>query len=35
LPVAVVMSGGYGRQIQDTVDIHFATVELALTLSRA
>ena len=28
LPVAVVMAGGYARQIQDTVDIHLATVRL-------
>jgi acetoin utilization deacetylase AcuC-like enzyme len=26
LPVAVVMSGGYASPIEDTVDIHFATV---------
>ena len=30
LPVAVVMSGGYGRDIRDTVDIHAATVGAAL-----
>ncbi len=30
IPVAVVMSGGYGRDINDTVDIHTATVNLAL-----
>jgi len=29
LPVAVVMSGGYGRDVQDTVDIHFQTVKIA------
>lgn len=29
LPVAVVMSGGYGRDVQDTVDIHFRTVKIA------
>ncbi|HZR02918.1 MAG TPA: histone deacetylase [Burkholderiales bacterium] len=29
VPVAVVMAGGYARCIEDTVDIHFATVELA------
>ncbi|HSM60127.1 MAG TPA: histone deacetylase, partial [Longimicrobiales bacterium] len=28
-PVAVVMSGGYGRDVTDTVDIHFATVRAA------
>ena len=31
LPVAIVMSGGYGRDIRDTVEIHAATVGLALT----
>lgn len=30
LPVAVAMAGGYARQIQDTVDIHFQTVSCAL-----
>lgn len=39
LPVAVVMAGGYGRQIEDTVAIHFQTVciaaELAEELRRA
>jgi hypothetical protein len=29
LPVAIVMAGGYGRDIADTVDIHFQTVQLA------
>lgn len=29
VPVAVVMSGGYGRDVNDTVDIHFATVRAA------
>jgi acetoin utilization deacetylase AcuC-like enzyme len=29
VPVAVVMGGGYAAQVQDTVDIHFATVRLA------
>jgi acetoin utilization deacetylase AcuC-like enzyme len=29
LPVVVVMAGGYGREIADTVDIHFQTVQLA------
>lgn len=29
-PVAAVMAGGYGRRIQDTVDIHFETVRIAL-----
>jgi acetoin utilization deacetylase AcuC-like enzyme len=29
LPVAVAMAGGYGRNIADTVDIHFSTVQIA------
>jgi acetoin utilization deacetylase AcuC-like enzyme len=29
LPVAVAMAGGYGRNVSDTVDIHFSTVEIA------
>ena len=34
LPLAVVMSGGYGKDIQDTVDIHFETVRLAAVYAR-
>jgi acetoin utilization deacetylase AcuC-like enzyme len=30
LPTAVTMAGGYARNVQDTVDIHFQTVLLAL-----
>lgn len=30
LPVAVVMGGGYGHIVADTVEIHFQTVQLAL-----
>ncbi len=30
LPVAVAMAGGYARNILDTVDIHFQTVDCAL-----
>ena len=30
LPIAVTMAGGYARQVQDTVDIHFQTVLAAL-----
>jgi acetoin utilization deacetylase AcuC-like enzyme len=30
LPVAVTMSGGYARDVQDTVDIHFQTVQAAV-----
>jgi acetoin utilization deacetylase AcuC-like enzyme len=33
LPVAVVMAGGYARPIQDTVDIHFQTVRIAVDFS--
>lgn len=29
LPVAVAMAGGYGRNVSDTVDIHFSTVQIA------
>jgi len=29
LPVAVAMAGGYGRRIEDTVNVHFNTVRLA------
>ena len=32
IPTAVTMAGGYARRIEDTVDIHFATVEAAATL---
>jgi acetoin utilization deacetylase AcuC-like enzyme len=30
VPVAIAMAGGYAENIDDTVDIHFATVRLAL-----
>ncbi|MFO1414028.1 MAG: histone deacetylase [Burkholderiales bacterium] len=33
LPVAVAMAGGYADAIDDIVDIHFATVQLALGLA--
>jgi hypothetical protein len=29
LPVVVTLAGGYARKVQDTVDIHVATVEEA------
>jgi acetoin utilization deacetylase AcuC-like enzyme len=32
IPVAIAMAGGYADDIADIVDIHFATVELALGL---
>lgn len=33
LPVAVVMAGGYARDVRDIVDIHFQTVRLATELA--
>jgi acetoin utilization deacetylase AcuC-like enzyme len=35
ISVAVAMAGGYGRRIEDTVDIHFETVRLASLLAKA
>jgi len=29
LPVAIVLGGGYGRRVQDTVDLHLQTVRIA------
>jgi len=29
LPVAITMAGGYARQVQDTVEIHLQTVQIA------
>jgi acetoin utilization deacetylase AcuC-like enzyme len=34
LPVAIVMSGGYARHIEDVVDIHFQTVQLAVEAAK-
>jgi acetoin utilization deacetylase AcuC-like enzyme len=34
IPVAITMAGGYARQVEDTVDIHFNTVQLAAELVR-
>jgi acetoin utilization deacetylase AcuC-like enzyme len=34
LPVAVTMAGGYGRDVEDTVEIHLATVETAAWFGR-
>ncbi|EIJ41716.1 deacetylase, histone deacetylase/acetoin utilization protein [Beggiatoa alba B18LD] len=31
IPVAITMAGGYGKNIQDTVDIHLQTVKLAVS----
>ncbi len=33
LPVAIAMAGGYGKRVEDTVDIHFRTVSLAAEFS--
>jgi acetoin utilization deacetylase AcuC-like enzyme len=33
IPVAITMSGGYARHVQDTVDIHFQTVRAAAELA--
>ncbi len=30
LPVAVTMAGGYARNVQDAVDIHFQTIQSAV-----
>ena len=35
LPVAIVMAGGYARNISDTVDIHFSTSAVAVHFHRA
>ena len=34
LPIAIVMGGGYARQIDDTVDIQFNTIALAAQMAR-
>lgn len=33
LPLAIVMGGGYARQVEDTVDIQFQTIRLAVEMS--
>jgi len=33
LPVAITLAGGYGRRIEDTVDIHLQTIRIALKLA--
>jgi acetoin utilization deacetylase AcuC-like enzyme len=35
IPVAVTMGGGYAEDVDDIVDIHFATVRLAAEFARA
>jgi acetoin utilization deacetylase AcuC-like enzyme len=34
IPVAVTMAGGYARQVQDVVDIHFQTVRIATSMAQ-
>jgi acetoin utilization deacetylase AcuC-like enzyme len=34
LPVAVLMAGGYGRRVEDTVEIHLQTVRIAAEMAR-
>ena len=34
VPMAIVMAGGYARDVADTVDIHFNTVKTAIEFSR-
>ncbi len=33
LPVAIVMAGGYGRRVQDTVEVHLQTVRIAAEMA--
>jgi acetoin utilization deacetylase AcuC-like enzyme len=35
IPVAVSMAGGYARQVQDTVDIHFQTIRTAVEMHQS
>jgi acetoin utilization deacetylase AcuC-like enzyme len=35
IPLVVVMGGGYGRNIDDTVSIHFQTVQLAADMAKS
>jgi acetoin utilization deacetylase AcuC-like enzyme len=35
IPVAVTMAGGYAKEVVDTVDIHFQTIERAAMLLRS
>ncbi|MCX7153957.1 MAG: histone deacetylase, partial [Proteobacteria bacterium] len=35
LPVAVTMAGGYARDIEDTIDINFHTLETAAWFARS
>ena len=33
IPVAITMAGGYAKKVEDTADIHFRTVSLAVNMS--
>ncbi len=33
LPVATVLGGGYAREVSDTVDVHFQTIQLAAQMA--
>ncbi|HEX7647891.1 MAG TPA: histone deacetylase [Noviherbaspirillum sp.] len=35
IPVAIAMAGGYGKNIQDTVEVHVQTIGIASTYARA
>jgi hypothetical protein len=32
IPVAVTMAGGYAREVEDTVDVHFQSIRRAADL---
>jgi acetoin utilization deacetylase AcuC-like enzyme len=34
IPVALVMAGGYGREIEDTVLVHLNTIQVARAAAR-
>jgi len=34
IPVAITIGGGYGRRIEDTVDAHLRTVQIAASRAR-
>ena len=34
IPVAITLAGGYARRIEDAVDIHFRTVQLAAKIEK-
>lgn len=34
IPVTVAMAGGYARNVDDTVDVHFETIRLAASMTR-